>query len=49
MATTKRLSQDRNLVFAKPKTNNADQNCQSTALTTAAFSFAKLDFGNQGQ
>lgn len=44
-----RLLQDRNLVFAKPKTKIAATNCQATALTTAVFNFAKLDFGNQNQ
>ena len=49
MESFKRLSQDRDLVFADSKTKPAEKNCQSTALTTAVFHISKLTFGNQNQ
>lgn len=43
----KRLSQDSASAYAYAKTKTAATNCQATALTTAVFYFAKLNFGTK--
>lgn len=49
MASHKRQPQNSGYVYIRAKTKSAEQNCQSTAITTAVFSFAKSYFGNQDQ